>query len=158
MLAVPLQEQTMQFLRTPLPAAIGLALSCALVGPASAQTDAGTCVLAGRITAQQTWAPRFAGVQLLAEGGKVVTAANKQALGGVRQVKLSQPALLSRCDGNNELTRADNEPAGAKAQVPAVSAGLVDVEAVAFPKLRTGGELVELRVRLPAERVVMLTR
>jgi len=29
---------------------------------------------------------------------------------------------------------------------------------VSFPKLRTGGELVELRVRVPAERVVMVTR
>jgi hypothetical protein len=34
---------------------------------------------------------------------------------------------------------------------------MVDVEAVSFPKLRTGGELVELRVRMPAERVVMVT-
>jgi hypothetical protein len=29
---------------------------------------------------------------------------------------------------------------------------------VSFLKLRTGGELVELRVRVPAERVVMLQR
>jgi hypothetical protein len=29
---------------------------------------------------------------------------------------------------------------------------------VSFPKLRTGGELVELRVRVPAQRVVMVTR
>ena len=35
---------------------------------------------------------------------------------------------------------------------------VVDVEAVNYPKLRTGGELVELRVRVPAERVVLLTR
>ncbi|QJW85616.1 hypothetical protein HK414_27190 [Ramlibacter terrae] len=42
--------------------------------------------------------------------------------------------------------------------VPALTAGTFDVESVAFPKLRTGGELVELKVRAPAERVVMLTR
>ena len=148
----------MQFTRISLLALSGLALSTALVVPAAAQSDTGACILAGRITAQQTWAPRFAGVQLLAADGKTVASANKQALSGVRQVKLSNPALLARCDGNNELKRADDEPAQAKAQVPAVSAGVVDVEAVAFPKLRTGGELVELRLRLPAERVVMLTR
>ena len=148
----------MQFLRLPLVAATGLWLSTALLAPVAAQSDTGACILAGRITAQQTWAPRFAGVQLLAADGKPMASANKQALGGVRQVKLSNPALLARCDGNNELKRADDEPAQPKAQVPAVSAGVVDVESVAFPKLRTGGELVELRLRLPAERVVLLTR
>jgi len=88
-----------------------------------------------------------------------VSSANKQALAGVRQARLAQPALLARCDGNGALARADDEPATAKAKVPAVSAGLVEVEAVAFPKLRTGGELVELKLRpVAAERVVLLTR
>ena len=37
--------------------------------------------------------------------------------------------------------------------------GLVDAHAhVHFPQLRTGGVLVELRVRAPAQRVVMLRR
>ena len=144
--------------RLPFLLASGLALATSLVLPAAAQTDAGACIVAGRITAEQRWAPRFAGVQLIAANGQAVTGAGKQGLSTVRQVKLSQPALLARCDGNAELTRADDEPAQAKAPVPAVSAGTIDVESVSFPRLRTGGELVELRLRLPAERVVMLTR
>ena len=66
--------------------------------------------------------------------------------------------LLSKCDGDQPLFNADNEPAGRKTEVPALARGTVDVEGVSFPKLRSGGELVELRVRYPAERVVMLTR
>jgi len=88
-----------------------------------------------------------------------VSSASKDALAGVRQARLAQPALLARCDGNGAMARADDEPAQTKAKVPAVSAGLVEVESVAFPKLRTGGELVELKLRpVAAERVVLLTR
>ncbi|WP_256373068.1 hypothetical protein [Ramlibacter montanisoli] len=42
--------------------------------------------------------------------------------------------------------------------MPALARGVVDVEGVSYPKLRTGGELVELRVRVPAQRVVMISR
>jgi hypothetical protein len=133
-----------------------LAAAC-LSFTAAAQTDAGQCIVAGRLSDAQ-WAPRFSGVQLLGANGQTVTGAGKDALAGVKQVRLARPALLSRCDGNNALTNADNDPRSAKAPAPALSAGVVDVESVAFPKLRTGGELVELKVRAPAERVVMLTR
>lgn len=123
---------------------------------AAAQSD-GACIVAGRVSAGQ-WAPRLAGVQLLGANGQAVTSASKDALAGVKQARLAQPALLSKCDGNGPLANADSEPPGTKSEVTALSAGVVQVEAVAFPKLRTGGELVELRVRAPAERVVMLTR
>ena len=100
----------------------------------------------------------MAGVQLLGANGQAVSSASKDALGAVKQARLAQPALLSKCDGNGSLANADNEAPGTKSAVTAVSAGVVEVESVSFPKLRTGGELVELRVRAPAERVVMLTR
>lgn len=135
--------------------AAALAAACVAV-PAAAQGE-GQCIVAGRLSGQQ-WAPRLAGVQLLGANGQVVGAASRGALAAVRQVRLSQPALLSRCDGNAALFNADNEPGQAKTEVPALQAGVFDVEGVAFPRLRTGGELVELRVRAPAERVVMLTR
>lgn len=125
--------------------------------PAAAQPDAGQCIVAGRLSNGQ-WAPRLPGVQLLAGNGQAVSGAGRDSLAGVRQVRVAQPALLSRCDGNNPLSNNDNDPAQAKGQVPALSAGTFDVESVAFPKLRTGGELVELKVRAPAERVVMLAR
>lgn len=135
-------------------AAAALVLACA---GAQAQAE-NNCILAGRLAADGHWAPRFQGVELLGENGKALRGGGKNALAGVRQVRLEAPALLSRCDGSDPLMRADDEPPVIKTPVPALSAGVVDVEAVSYPKLRTGGELVELRVRVPAERVVMLTR
>jgi len=128
--------------------------------PAIAQEGGDSCILAGRITSDQRWAPRLAGVQLLGEGGRAVSSASKQMLAGVRQVRLTRPALLSRCDGNRELARADDLPPFTKGAVPAASAGpgLLAVESVSFPRLRAGGELVELKLTVPADRVVMLTR
>ena len=44
--------------------------------------------------------------------------------------------------------------------IPAIAAGRAPlaVDAISFPKLRVGGELVELKLVVPAERVVMVTR
>ena len=75
-----------------------------------------------------------------------------------KTAELSRPALLSRCVGNLPLASGDSEPAGKKPQPAAAARGTVTVEAVSFPKLRSGGELVELRVRVPADRLVMLAR
>ena len=126
---------------------------------ASAQSiNAGQCIVAGRITEGDRWAPRFEGVQLLAPRGRVISGGNRQALADVERVRLTKPALLSKCDGDGELSRADDQPSIPKEPVPAVAPGVVEVESVAFPKLRTGGELVELKLRLPLERVVMVKR
>jgi hypothetical protein len=125
---------------------------------ASSQADAGSCIVAGRLADGGGWAPRFAGVQLLDAAGRAVSSPDRGALAAVRQARISQPALLSRCDGDNALAQADDEPAQAKRPVPAVPAGVVAVESVAFPKLRTGGALVELKLKAPPERVVMVTR
>ena len=140
-----------------LAAAAGLVLAAFSSVSISAQGDGGACIVAGRIVAGQG-APRFDAVQLRDQSGRVIARADKASLARVRLAELAQPALLSRCDGNAALARADDEPPQSKGQVPALSAGMVDVEAVSFPKLRTGGELVELKVRAPAERVVLLSR
>ena len=132
-----------------------LALAATVI-PAYAQTGEASCILAGRL-GESGWAPRMQGVELLGQDGRAVAGAGKSALAGVRQVRLSAPALLSRCDGNGELALGPDVP-GAKAPVPAVGPGVLPVEAVSFPKLRRGGELVELRISVPAERVTMLTR
>jgi hypothetical protein len=124
--------------------------------PALAQTEP-QCIVAGRLS-EGRWAPRFDAVQLRGADGRVIARADRQALAGVKRAELARPALLSRCDGDQPLASADAEPAGRKTPVPALSRGMVEVEAVSFPKLRTGGELVELRVRVPAERVVSVTR
>ena len=134
-----------------------LVAAAALAAPAFAQSDA-QCILAGRLNDQGQWAPRFAGVQLLGAHGQAVNGASKQLVSAVSQARLARPALLSRCNGDQPLASADGEPRGQKAPVPALARGVVDVEGVSYPKLRTGGELVELRVRVPAQRVVMVTR
>ena len=131
-------------------------VAAAVAAPVFAQSDA-QCIVAGRLSGDQ-WAPRFAGVQLLGANGQAVTGASKAALAGVKQVRVAQPALLSRCDGGQALVNADAEPAGRKSPAPALSAGVVQVESVSDPKLRTGGGLVELKVRAPSERVVMSSR
>ena len=116
-----------------------------------------SCIVAGRLNGDARWAPRLAGVQLLGQDGRAVTSADKQALSGVKQVRLSAPALLSRCDGDAQLALGPDAP-GAKGPVPAIARGTVAVESVSFPKLRRGGELVELKLTVPAERVTMVTR
>ena len=131
-------------------------LAAAAVLPLSvfAQADAGQCIVAGRLNGAQ-WAPKFAGMQLLGANGQVVASADKKALSATSQVRLGRTALLSRCDGDKPLFNADNEAAGKKEPVPSLAAGVFDVEAVSYPKLRTGGELVELRVRVPAGKVLV---
>ena len=130
-----------------------LLASCSVC--AFAQSDS-TCIVAGRVS-DGAWAPRMAGVQLLDASGKAVSSAQKSALSSVKQVRLSSPALLSRCDGDAQLALGGDEVLKKQA-VPAAGAGTFAVEAVNYPKLRRGGELVELKVSVPAERVTMLTR
>lgn len=133
-----------------------LAAAALLAVPAFAQSDT-QCIVAGRLS-EGAWAPRLTGIQLLGANGQALAGSGRQAIASAKQVRLSQPALLSRCNGAQPLLNADGEPAGRKTEVPALSAGVVAVDGVSFLKLRTGGELVELRVRAPGERVVMLMR
>ena len=123
---------------------------------AQAPSDSSQCIVAGRLS-EGAWAPRMQGVHLLDAAGKAVVSADKSVLGSVRQVRLAAPALLSRCDGDAPLALGDEQP-GARQPVPAVRAGTFAVEAVAYPKLRRGGELVELKLTVPAERVTMVRR
>ncbi len=136
----------------------GLAVAGACLAlPAAAQVGGDSCILAGRLSDDGRWAPRLAGVQLLGQDGKVLGTAGKPGLASVTQVRLSSPALLSRCDGDGQLALGPESP-GAKTAVPAIGPGIVAVESVQYPKLRRGGELVELRVTVPADRVTMVTR
>jgi hypothetical protein len=128
-----------------------LALAAILPLSAFAQSD---CIVAGRLDAAR-WAPRFEGVQFLGANGQVLASADKKLVSATTQVRITRAALLSKCDGNNPLANADNEPAGKREPAPSLRAGVFDVEAVSYPKLRTGGELVELRVRVPADKVMV---
>ena len=142
---------------TPPRAAVACAFALAASPfPSFAQTSDASCIVAGRL-GDAGWAPRMQGVQLLAQDGKAIGGSSKEALAAVKQVRLAAPALLSRCDGSNALAIGPDVP-GSKSPVPAIGPGLVPVESVGFPKLRRGGELVELRLTVPIERVTMVTR
>jgi hypothetical protein len=133
-----------------------LLLVAALAAPALAQGEA-QCILAGRVSAGQ-WAPRFTTVELRGADGRMLAPTDRVSLQRVKSAELSEPALLSRCTGDRRLAAGGAAPAGGKAPVPALSPGEVDVQAVHFPRLRDGAELVELQVRVTPERVVSITR
>jgi hypothetical protein len=133
-----------------------LALGASAAFPVLAQPGEGSCIIAGRLSDEGRWS-RIAGVQLLGQDQRPISTADKAGLSAVRQARLTAPALLSACDGSGQLALGPDAP-GAKAPVPAVGPGTVTVESVNFPKLRRGGELVELKITVPAERVTMVTR
>ncbi len=128
--------------------------------PDTSQANGARCILAGRLDANQRWAPQARGVELLDAAGKRVLASDKSALSAVKQVRISSPALLSQCNGSQALASGDDGARNSKATVPAVSAGAapIAVEAVAFPPLKVGGDLVELKIDVQPQRVVSLTR
>ena len=123
---------------------------------ATAQTQA-SCITAGRLDSAGRWAPQFNTVRLLDEAGKPLMATSKPELQLVRSAELSEPALLSACEGDKPLQRGDDAPSS-KASVPAVKPGKVMVVGVGFPQLQIGGELVELKVQVTPEQTMMVTR
>ncbi len=143
---------------TSLRIALACGLALAAFGSSFAQ-GAGddSCIVAGRLNDESRWAPRMTGVALLGQDGRAVTSADKKILAGIKQVRLAAPALLARCDGDSQLALGPESP-GTKEKVPAIGPGTVAVESVSFPKMHRGGELVELKLTVPAERVTMVTR
>lgn len=138
----------------------GLVFAASALPAQTARAAVGQCILAGRLSADQ-WAPRMSGVELLDANGQHISGPLRQSLNQVRQVRLHQTALLSSCDADQGLLQADNTPSQPKTDVPALTAAkdALAVESVSYPKLRTGGELVEIRLAaIPSQRVVMLRR
>ncbi len=127
------------------------AVACLL----SNSVQASSCITAGRMDAAG-WAPQFQTVRLLDGAGRALPVKNKSDLTQVRAVELTEAALLSVCDGNKALTRGDG--ALSKGAVPAAKPGRFNVAGLGFPKLQTGGELVELEISVPADQIVMITR
>ncbi len=134
---------------------LGLAVF-ALAAAAGVQASDATCISAGRLDTEGRWAPQFREVRLLDETGRALATRSKADLARVRGVELTQPALLSACTGEGGLPREDK--AAAKAPVPAAKPGRLAVDGVGYARLQTGGELVELKVRVAADQVVMMTR
>ena len=127
-------------------------------GAASTLADK-PCILAGRLNADNRWAPLARGVTLLNAQGEHVSASSKKALDTVRAVRLSEPALVSRCNGNQPLVSGESTT-GSKTPAPAIKPGPIalNVEAIYYPPVRAGGQWVELQLQLPADRVVTAAR
>ena len=127
-------------------------------GAASTLADK-PCILAGRLNADNRWAPLARGVTLLNAQGEHVSASNKKALDTVRAVRLSEPALLSQCNGNQPLVSGENT-SGNKTPAPSIKPSPIalNVEAIYYPPVRAGGQWVELQLVLPADRVVVAER
>ena len=126
-------------------------LACILLNGAHAST----CITAGRMDTEG-WAPQFKSVHLLNEAGRVLVVKNKSELTQVKAVELKEAALLSTCDVNKSLTRGDD--ATIKGAVPAAKPGRFNVVGLGFPKLQTGGELVEFKIIVTADQIAMITR
>ena len=116
--------------------------------------QASTCITAGRMD-NEGWAPQFQSVRLLDDAGRNLSVKNKSELTQVRAVELTEAALLSVCDGNKHVVRADGVMS--KGPVPAVKPGRFKVAGLSFPKLRSG-ELVEFEVTMAADQIVMISR
>lgn len=117
------------------------------------------CILAGRLNADNQWAPLARGVTLLNAQGERVSASSKKALGTVRAVRISEPAWVSQCNGNQPLVSGDST-SGSKTPAPTIKPGpmALNVEAIYYPPVRAGGQWVELQLVLPADRVVTAAR
>lgn len=142
---------------SPVPASCLALAAGLLVAAAGAQAADATCITAGRLNTEGRWAPQFQTVRLLDEAGRALPTRNRADLSRVRGVEVTQPALLSTCEGERALTRGE-DTATAKAPVPAATPGRLAVDGVGFAKLQSGGELVELKVQVPPDRMVMVTR
>ena len=138
-----------------------LKVSLVLTGTAlflqSANASEASCITAGRLNADGNWSPQFQSVKLLDDTGRSLFVKRKSELALVRGVELLEPALLSGCEGDRALNRG-NDVITDKAPVPAAKSGRYKVIGLGFPKLQIGGELVELKVQLNAEQIVMMTR
>jgi hypothetical protein len=138
-----------------------LKVSLVLTGTAlflqSANSSEASCITAGRFNADGKWSPQFQSVKLLDDAGRSLSVKLKSELALVRGVELLEPALLSGCEGDRALTRGADAITD-KAPVPAAKPGRHNVIGLGFPKLQIGGELVELKVQVSADQIVMITR
>ncbi len=132
------------------PSLLAAAMACLFIS----SVQASTCITAGRMDAAG-WAPQFQSVRLLDETGRIVLVKNKSELTLVRAIELTEVALLSVCEGNKSLTRADGVQS--KSPVPAAKPGRFNVTGLGFPKLRSG-ELVEFEVTVDVDQILMITR
>jgi len=136
---------------------LGLVLTGTVFFLQSANALETSCITAGRFNADGKWSPQFQSVKLLDDTGRSLSVKLKSELVLVRGVELLEPALLSGCEGERALTRGTDVITD-KAPVPAAKPGRHNVIGLGFPKLQIGGELVELKLQVNTDQIVMITR
>ena len=136
---------------------LGLVLTGTALFSQSANASESSCITAGRFNGDGKWSPQFQSVKLLDDAGRALSVKLKSELALVRGVELLEPALLSECEGDRALTRCADAITD-KAPVPAVKPGRHSVIGLGFPKLQIGGELVELKVQVNIDQIVMINR
>ncbi len=136
----------------------GLVLLCLLSQLPIAQASDVACITAGRLDSAGQWAPKLHAIALLDSAGKPVSGSAKADLDTVRTLEITEPALLSVCEGNRPLAAADGSTTKPKSPVPAAKPGRLEVVGMGYPPLRVGGELVEVKVRIAADQTVMVLR
>jgi len=136
---------------------LGLVLTGTALFLHSANASETSCITAGRFNADGKWSPQFQSVKLLDDTGRSLSVKRKSELVLVRGVELLEPALLSGCEGDRALNRGTDVITD-KAPVPAAKPGRHSVIGLGFPKLQIGGELVELKLQVNADQIVMITR
>ena len=136
---------------------LGFVLTGTALFSQSANASEASCITAGRFNGDGKWSPQFQSVKLLDDVGRGLSVKLKSELALVRGVELLEPALLSECEGDRALTRGADAITD-KAPVPAAKPGRHNVIGLGFPKLQIGGELVELKVQVSADQIVMITR
>ena len=129
-----------------------------MFGGSAAQASELACITAGRLNAQGQWAPKLDSIRLLDASGRTISSSNKADIKNVQILEITEPALLSACEGDRPLTSADGSQAQPKAPVPAAKPGRLKVLGLGYPPLRVGGELVEIKVQVPADQIVMMVR
>jgi hypothetical protein len=141
-------------------AAFGLpSLSATAVAQAAQAADVNACIFAGRLNTEGRWAPLASGLTLLDANGKPLAQQGKAALDNAKAVRINKNALLAQCNGNQALPSGDASQ-GSKSPAPALSAGsaAIPILATAYAPVSAGGQWVELKLDVPPQRVVMLTR
>lgn len=134
--------------------ALLLSISCGSVAHASDVA----CITAGRLNSNGQWAPKFDSVRLLDGLGRAISSSKKDELKNLQALEITEPALLSACLGDKPMTPADGSQAQTKSPVPAAKPGRVVVVGLGYPQLRVGGTLVEVKIQVSEDQIVMLTR
>ncbi len=142
-------------------ASLSLALCAVFVGPAALAREA-QCIVAGRLNPEGRWAPASKGVQFLDAAGQRLSSAGQISLSAIKAVRVAEPMFLSSCNAGQAMADGDATKGSksSKSPAPALTAGTASLQVQAANTLpgRAGGQWVELRLDVPVERVVMLSR